>query len=220
MKTSVWDILTLVTLSAILILLAAFGAILLNPDIAFNPFKPPKLVSPLSIPTPTNTMPPKQLPPTWTPSPIADKVIVETVSTLMPSSTPVPSNTPVFLPSFTPTLTLRAGRSGGSCTVIFQNPPDGTVVTADSDVPVRWTLKNTGSTEWLKDSADVKFTLGDRMHLGNDLIDIPYSVSPGSMIDITMDMRAPKNQGVYTSNWSIVQNGASMCNFYIQLRVR
>jgi hypothetical protein len=223
MKTSIWDILSVFTLFGILVLLGVFGAIWMNPNVVFNPFKPPQLVAPIAIPSPTSTtVSSNQMPPTWTPSPPPQSEVVVDVPTLRPSSTPVPTNTSVFLPTFTPTLTLRAGRGGGACSIIFQSPPDGTAFDKDADInpDARWTIKNTSGTEWRKDSADVKYQGGDRFHLIDDIFDLPYDVSTGSMVDITIKMRAPDKTGTYTSNWSIIQGGVSVCNFYLQIRVR
>ena len=222
MKTSIWDILTGVTLLGILCLIGSFGMIMVNPAVPFNPFKPDTLVMipTLSIPTATPTG--MGLPPTWTPTPMqATKEVVAGAATLRSTSTPVPSLTPVILPTFTPSRTPRAaGSAGGKCTVISQTPSDGSFVQKGENFPVSWQIKNSGTKTWASDSMDVRWVSGDSMHISNSVLDMPYDVSPSAMVDIKITMHAPNLPGTYVSNWSIAEGGNSLCRFFIQVNVQ
>jgi hypothetical protein len=234
MKTSIWDILTGILLLSVLCLIGAFGMILVNPNVPFNPF-PPKSLSgtpqtvntPIVLPSPTETFP--GLPPTFTPTPIptqANTVVSPSEATkapapstgLRPSSTPVPTNTPVMLPTFTPSKTARSGVTGGSCEIVYQDPKDGTFKAKGTSMDVRWTIKNTSSDVWRADSVDIKYVGGDRMHSGNDLRDMPYDVGVNGMLDLVIPMTLPANGGTYVSNWSLVSGSKPLCNFFIQIR--
>ncbi|RPJ48384.1 MAG: hypothetical protein EHM21_07680 [Chloroflexi bacterium] len=226
MKTSIWDILTGIILLGILCLIGAFGMILLNPGIPLNPFPPTvvdsqNVVTPIVLPSATMTAP--GLPPTWTPVPTKEDTLAAPsggeTTRLRASSTPVPTNTFVILPTFTPSKTSRAGVTGGSCQIVYQDPQDGASKSKSTAFDTRWTIKNTSSKEWRADSTDVRFVSGDRMHSGNDLRDMPYSVGAGGMLDLVIGMTAPATAGSYTANWALTEGNTSVCNFFVQIRV-
>jgi len=235
MKTSIWDILTGIVLLGILCLIAGFMAVALNPRSALNPFKPgqPTLVAQISLPTATEQ--PRQLPPTWTPSPLAvdnRPVDVEPApaDTLVPSgqlretSTPLPTNTMLVLPTFTATRAVGSSVGGGSCSIVYQSPEDGAFFKPGESLgDVRWTIKNTSSKEWRGDSVDIRYmpSAGEKaFHNANNLLDLAYGVQPGSMIDVTIPMTAPTDPAVYTSNWGLVEGNKVLCRFYVIITVR
>jgi Ig-like domain from next to BRCA1 gene len=221
MKTSIWDILTGVVLLGMLCMIGGIGMTLVNPNNALNPFPPnaplSPVVEPISLPTFTMTSP--SLPPVWTltPSPVDTKAPVD-ANGLRPSSTPVPTNTVVFLPSFTPSRTARSGISGGSCSVTFQNPKDNASQTAGKAFPVQWTIKNTSSKIWRSDSVDIRFVSG-RYHEGADVRDMQYDVAPGGMLDLTINMNAPVTPGAYVANWSLAEGTTPVCSFFVAFTV-
>lgn len=223
MKLSIWDILTGLTLLAILCLVGVFGAILYNPAVAFNPLRPPAAVATIALPTATETQP--GLPPTWTPIPRVEEQqpAEQGMPTLRPSSTPQPTATRVILPTFTPSKTARIGipgQGGGNCSVIFQDPKDDSYVDAGKPFDMRWTLKNTGDTTWNRSSVDLRFMSGERMHGSTDLRDLNYDVGAGGAVDILIDMTAPKESGEYTSNWALLEGSKTICRFFVTVKVR
>jgi len=224
MRTSIWDILTGVVLLGILCLVLVFAIILLNPQTAINPFKPyrPTLVPPITFPTATQQWI-NQMPPTWTPSPLpaeATQASGEDQPPLRSSSTPLPTNTVVVLPTFTPTLNFGgSGVGGGSCTIVYQDPVDDAFITAGKTFTTRWTIKNTSSKLWRRDSVDIRFISGQAMHTGASAFDLPYDVGPGGMADITIDMQAPSAGGSYTTNWALMEGSVAVCRFYLVIRV-
>jgi hypothetical protein len=85
-KLSVWDILTILTLVATLVVAIVVLTIFNNPDSSINPYPWPTMIPTIFIPSPTATL--RSLPPTWTPEPIF-------TPTTRPTSTPAPTWTPV-----------------------------------------------------------------------------------------------------------------------------
>jgi len=232
MKTSIWDILTGITLLGILCLIAGFGFVILNPGMglgllpaAGNSDASVQLIPTIALPTDTET-PIPQLPATWTPTPIDNAPTGdEGAPTLRPSSTPIPTNTPVVLPTFTATRRAATIGSGGSstganCTVVYQNPADKTVMQPGQSFNTRWTLRNNTSKSWDAGSVDITVISGDRLHYGSDLMDIPYSVgSNGGLIDLVISMVAPSAKGTYTEYWAIVAGSTRLCQFYVTIEV-
>lgn len=224
MKTSIWDILTGVILLGILCMVGAFIMIMVNPQASFNPFPPSTgggqqpVATMIVLPSATETSP--GLPPTWTPAPTQeDTKAPANPGTLRASSTPMPTNTVLVLPSFTPSKTLRTGIGGGSCTIVYQDPADNSSKKKGETFDMRWTIKNTSKDPWRADSVDINFVSGDRMHSGNDARDFPYDVGPNGMLDLVVSMTAPSTSGSYVSNWRLVQGSKVLCSFFVTLRV-
>lgn len=72
----VLNILTILALAATLILIVIFLSIFLNPQSETNPLRPPTLPAVMELPTATPTL--RQLPPTWTPTPQVQGLLLET----------------------------------------------------------------------------------------------------------------------------------------------
>ncbi len=218
MKTSIWDILTGVILLGIICMVGAFVTILANPHTAINPLPPsagiPGVITPIVMPAAST--PTQGLPPTWTPTATQENTQAPVNSNgLRPSSTPLPTNTVVVLPTFTPSTTPRTGLGGGTCLVVNQTPADNSYQTNGSTFPVRWIIKNTSSDTWRSDSVDIDYVSGGRYHSGNDVIDMPYDVAPGGMLDWTVNLTAPNKNGSYVSNWKLAAGDKTLCAFYI-----
>jgi hypothetical protein len=129
------------------------------------------------------------------------------------------------LPTFTATRRgafhgNSSGVSAGGCTISFQDPKDDTDFSPQEDFNMRWTIKNNSGETWRQDSVDVNFTSGTGMHIGADRLDLPYDVSSGGMVDITMSMEAPNSFGEYTANWAIQEGSRTLCRFFIAINVR
>ncbi len=88
MSSLVWNILTALVLLSGLCVGIVFLMIFVNPKSSFNPLKPIPVDTQIMLPTSTVT--PRQLPPTWTPT---------------PSPTPAPTNTPRPTNTLVPTST-------------------------------------------------------------------------------------------------------------------
>jgi len=79
--------------------------------------------------------------------------------------------------------------------------PDGTQFSPGQTFTKTWRLVNSGSCPWTREYAVVWFS-------GEPISVDPQSafaneVAPGAMVDVTVDMVAPENPGVYQSNWKL-----------------
>lgn len=77
--------------------------------------------------------------------------------------------------------------------------PDGTIFPPNASFTKTWRLQNTGPTTWTKDYALV-FTDGSLLG-APDKVAIPQDVTPGQMVDISVSMVAPADEGSYRGYW-------------------
>lgn len=165
-------------------------------------------------PKPTNT-----LQPTATEGPIA---------TLRPSSTPLGAGTAV------PTLVVGAGTvaaptlasgatqppavSPDKMEYVSQSVADNTTYQRNEGFTQVWTLKNTGTTTW-----DATYLV--RLYAGPGFnskdASIGQEVKPGGLAKISVDMRAPDNQGEFTSVWVITNpDGRNFGSFTLTIKAK
>lgn len=158
-----------------------------------------------NTPLPTNTAPAESTP--------------NLTSTVIPSSTPLvmpETNTP--LPSITPAPT-GSGSGGGVSTstpiggaqpttvcnraefVSDISVPDGSVFAPGAVFVKTWRLKNVGTCTWDEDY-DLVFVSGNDLD-AKKRNPLPDDVSPGEVVDLSVEMRAPGEDGTYTSNWML-----------------
>jgi hypothetical protein len=78
-----------------------------------------------------------------------------------------------------------------------QDPANGTVYAAGSLFDVVWAIQNTTSEAWRLDTSDYRFggaLNGLPMHTGANDYDFTYSVDPGAVITVVINMQAPSWQ--------------------------
>ncbi len=137
-------------------------------------------------PTPTQpeaqptAVPPTAVPPTAVPPTAVPATQVPTA--IVPTATPIPC----YQVGFVSDVTV----------------PDGTKIPGGNTFDKTWRLKNTGSCTW-DTSFDVAFVKGTQM-ASAAVYDLGKEVKPGETIDITIQMIAPADNGVYTSEWQLV----------------
>jgi hypothetical protein len=128
----IFNLLTILVIIGVLCVGAVFLMIFLNPQVAFNPYKPPTRIPTIALPTST---PPAviQLDPTWTPTPSA-----EPTATL----TPRPTNTPLFTETPTATVAIETPQAtltpGGMSFVLQQGSPKAISNIYDLDAGCDW----------------------------------------------------------------------------------
>ena len=206
MKLSIWDILTILGLIAIIGVAILVLQFFINPYNGLNPFPPPTLPPPMALPSSTPTL--KSLPATWTPVP---SMVV--TNTLRASSTAKPSPTgftlPTFTPSFTPTMTptetpiATATPTPGQdqASFVSQTPKDGTALSSKADFDMIWTVENIGVNKW-SDEYYYKYSSGWDGYKSKKYF-LSESVSVGEEIDLVVDMVAPNDSGIYTMKWQL-----------------
>jgi hypothetical protein len=78
--------------------------------------------------------------------------------------------------------------------------PDGTILKPGEDFKKTWRIKNTGVCTWTTAYA-IGYAYGEKMH-GSDT-KLPKSVSPGTYVDITVNLTAPVVNYWYGSWWRL-----------------
>ncbi len=123
----------------------------------------------------------------------------------VPSGTPQPTDTPI--PQLTPfknSPQLGASKNDIDCTnaakfikdITF---PDNSSVKANQRFTKTWEFENVGTCTWLPDYAIV-FVWGDQMN-GPIARALGITVEPGQTAEISLDLVAPKEGGMYQGNW-------------------
>lgn len=126
--------------------------------------------------------------------------------------------TPPPLPTATPTSTavalLDRAELVGDVTV-----PDGTPFTAGAAFRKTWRIKNVGESTWTTNYALV-YIDGARME-APDLVRLPTEVKSGEMVDISVDLVAPGDAGLYRGYWKMLTSQGFFFEdaFYVEIEV-
>jgi hypothetical protein len=165
--------------------------------------------------TPTETITPTP-PNTNTPEPTATPTMIFILS----------SPTPLVIPTFTGISSGGGGSSGGStstknfaCQVIKVSPANGTRLSPRVDFDAVWTVKNIGQKTWDRNSVDYIFASGDKFHKVAGY-DFKTNVKVGETVDLIVDMEAPKDNGSYTTNWTLRVGSENFCQMSLTIVVR
>jgi hypothetical protein len=126
----IFNILTLLIMIGVLGVGATFLLIFLNPQVTFNPYKPPTRIPTIALPTGTATAV-IQLDPTWTPTATSEP---SASPTPRPTNTPLISETPSAVAD-TPQVTLTPG---GMSFVLQQGSPKAISNIYDLDAGCDW----------------------------------------------------------------------------------
>ncbi len=78
---------------------------------------------------------------------------------------------------------------------------DGTYVAPGSSFTKTWRIKNSGNVTW-NSGYRLVFSSGNQMSAPSSVA-LPYSVSPGQTVDISVNMVAPTYSGTFRGNWMI-----------------
>jgi hypothetical protein len=160
--------------------------------------------------------------------PPSDTPTATLVPSLTPTETPTPTATIIFIISTftnTPTATSPAtatqsgGDAGEGCELVDQIPDNGTRYDSRQRFNVEWTLRNTSDETWDADSIDFFHSAGRDMH-ESDILDLPNNVRPGREITLRVEMRAPGNDGTYTSTWTLGTQRETLCRVSVRIVVR
>ncbi len=157
--------------------------------------------------TPTNTVTPTPRN-TETASPTATSTFIFILS----------SPTPIFVPTFTP---VGGGTSSDklACEILSLSPANGTSYNSRADFDATWTVKNIGKNAWDRNSIDFVYLSGDKFHKVSGY-DLSKDVKVGGSIILTVDMKAPKNSGNYTTRWTLRSGDTNFCTMSLTINVR
>jgi hypothetical protein len=97
--------------------------------------------------------------------------------------------------------------------------PDGTPFTAGAAFRKTWRIKNVGESTWTTKYALV-YIDGARME-APDLVRLPTEVKPGEMVDISVDLVAPGDAGLYRGYWKMLTSQGYFFDdsFYVEVEV-
>ncbi len=114
--------------------------------------------------------------------------------------TPMPTLTATATPFDTPPPVLPPGCDRGSF-VADVTVRDGATFAPGEAFTKTWRLKNSGYCAWTRDYALV-FYGGEQMGAPT-LVNLPWPVAPGAMVDVTVNAVAPVAPGQYRSDWML-----------------
>jgi len=154
----------------------------------------------------------------------------------VPTQTPTPELTPTPTATATvegnteetPTATTETSTNptatigtGGTDSAAWRanDPPDNTVFSPGEAFTVTWTLENTGTSTWTT-SYYISFFTGEQMG-AEEKIYLPYSVPPGTNVQIAVNFVAPESEGTKQSDW-VLKNASdeTFYSFFIVVEVK
>jgi hypothetical protein len=142
--------------------------------------------------------------------PASPEVLASETPVPLPSDTPTATGTPptVALPSVTATATGTLVNQAGTgskpddwAKLVSSSPEDGTYFAPTDTFQKVWTVKNVGTTTWTTDY-DLIFVSGARM-TDKKVFPLAEKVKPGKTIKISIRQTAPKIPGTYQGFWML-----------------
>jgi hypothetical protein len=162
---------------------------------------------------PSATLTPSVTPtrPTETPSPTFTSTVIFILS----------SPTPVVLPTFTSVSLGGSGTSSDNyaCSVTRVTPPNGSSFDPRDDFDVFWTVRNIGQRNWNRSDVDYIYSSGTKLHKVSGY-DLSENVRVGNSIDLGVDMQAPKDEGTYSTVWTMRIGNREFCPLRFTIVVR
>jgi hypothetical protein len=159
--------------------------------------------------------------PSITPSP--------TITPTLPTETPLPTETAtvifilstptsLVIPTFTNVSNVSSNQNY-SCQVTRVSPANGSSFEPRDDFDAVWTVRNNGQKNWERSSVDYIYSSGDKIHKVSGY-DLDENVRTGNSIDLGVDMQAPKNEGTYTTTWTMRAGDKTFCTMMISIVVK
>jgi hypothetical protein len=144
---------------------------------------------------------------TETPLPTATSTVIFVLST----------PTPLVIPTFT---NVSSGNSNEnlSCQVVRVSPANGTSFGPRDDFDAVWTVRNNGQRNWDRSNIDHIYSSGEKIHKVSGY-DLDENVKTGNSIDLGVDMQAPKNEGTYTTTWTLRSGDKTFCSMTLTIVV-
>ncbi|NWF64803.1 MAG: hypothetical protein HXY38_10910 [Chloroflexi bacterium] len=145
-------------------------------------------------------------------------------ATALPTKTPTdtPPPTPTFIIIFVtktqPPTMMPVGVSGKEldCQVLDVSPKE--LVAASSLFTAKWTVANVGKSEWDENNMDYRYADGTRMYQ-QSIYDLPATIAPGVIVELTAAMKAPDTPGAYTTIWQINSGNRRFCTLELTITV-
>jgi hypothetical protein len=150
-----------------------------------------------------------------------------TITPTRATNTPEPTatNTVIFTLS-SPTAVVPATSTANatsnqaySCQILSVTPANGTSFAGRTDFDATWKVRNNGQRNWNKDIVDYIYWSGDRIQKV-DTYDLQTTIRRGESTDLIVDMVAPKNNGTYTTVWSMRAGTETFCTLSLTIVVK
>jgi ABC-type amino acid transport substrate-binding protein len=106
--------------------------------------------------------------------------------------------------------------SGNYCAVSVASPKNS--VPALSDFDTTWSVRNLSGYDWRTDSVDYQFLSGTKMQKQSGY-DFTQTIKNGESGQITVDMTAPSEPGLYSTTWAITSGNRTLCILYTTVTV-
>jgi hypothetical protein len=161
---------------------------------------------PTSTPTATFTPTP---PNTDTPEPTPTPTVIFILST----------PTPFVIPTFTGVSSGATSDRNFACQVVRVRPANGSRLSPRTDFDAFWTVRNIGKRDWDRNSVDYFYLSGDQFHKVSGY-DMQKDVRVGETVEIGVDMEAPRDNGTYTTYWTLQVGGEQFCTMSLTIVVR
>lgn len=145
-------------------------------------------------------------------------------ATALPTKTPTetPTATPTFLfIIFTPTqpptmMPVGVSNKEFDCQILDVQPRE--LIAASSVFTAKWTVANVGKLTWESDNVDYRYVSGARLYQ-QSIYDLPASISPGVIVELSAVMKAPDTPGTYTTTWQINSGNRRICSMELTITV-
>ena len=127
----------------------------------------------------------------------------------IPLETPTPTNSDMTaVITLSPTITQSVPVSNPAVTLCNQAQyvtdvtiPDNTKIQSNASFTKTWRIKNVGTCNWTSKYSLV-FVSGDAM-TKTTTISLPSTIKPGDTVDLSANLVAPANAGIYRGNWML-----------------
>ncbi len=134
------------------------------------------------------------------------------------------ANVPVVeSPPSPPPVTPENPPTVGNCALLSQSPEDLTQFAPNAAFETTWVLQNTGDEAWEESQYDIRFQGAYNdviLHTGPEVFDVPYTVSTGWNLPVSIQMVAPGQPGTYAESWSISFGNQVVCPFFVVIEVQ
>jgi hypothetical protein len=148
-------------------------------------------------------------------------IVKPTLVPLPTQAPPVPTAGPQPAPQDQPKPTLPVEPTKNPClfaTFVKETIPDNTVFSPGETFTKSWTLKNTGYCDWNVDYR-LDFKSGDHMN-GPDYVKISAETDPGETIKISVDLKAPSDEGTHIGYWQMqTDDGVNFGEIWVKIKV-
>ncbi len=147
--------------------------------------------------------------------------------TPIPSETPTPTENPAGTstgtPTGTPELVIPTStivKADYQCNLIRTSPSYKSILQRGEDFDVHWTLLNSGTEIWYYETVSGAYRNGVMLHRYSGSFKLPTAVKPGETFEITIDMQAPLEPGLYSSIWVLKHDSKDFCWFSVDIEVK